>query len=670
MTASTRQDSLVASEHRPGAQQARVLTAEDLHYFNEGSHYRMYQKFGAHTIEQHGESATYFALWAPNAERVTVMGSFNGWEKDSAPLESVGDSGIWAGIVPECKEGMLYKYHIVSRYHGYRVDKPDPLGFHFEPALRGASIAWGLDYDWQDHDWMASRADRQSLDAPMSIYELHLGSWTRSPAAPERFLTYRELADPLVDYVTRMGFTHVEFMPVMEHPFYGSWGYQVTHYFAPTSRYGTPQDFMYLIDRLHQADIGVILDWTPSHFAKDEHGLGFFDGTHLYEHADSRQGIHPDWDSYVFNYSRREVLSFLVSNAVFWLDRYHADGLRVDAVASMLYLDYSRREGEWTPNEHGGRENLPAVHFLRQMNQETYDSFPGIQNFAEESTAYPMVSRPVHTGGLGFGFKWDMGWMHDTLSYMSLDPVYRKYHHQNLTFRMMYAFNENFTLPLSHDEVVHGKGSLIGKMPGDGWQRFATMRLMFAYMFAQPGKKLLFMGSEFGQWREWNHDISLDWHLLGQEPHARLSTWVAHLNNLYRSEPAMHVFDTEQEGFAWIDCSDVLNSVVSFVRKAHDDKDTIVAAFNFTPVPRYDYCVGVPACGYWRELLNSDAGEYGGSGVGNLGGIEAAHTPAHGYPFSLRLTLPPLGAVLFKAAAPLAEARTRSRPLIAANPLA
>jgi 1,4-alpha-glucan branching enzyme len=651
-----------------------LLTPADLHYFNEGSHYRLYDKLGARRLEHAGESGTYFAVWAPNAEHVSVMGEFNEWQTDRHSLAAVADSGIWEGFIPEAREGALYKYHITSRYHGYRVDKPDPFGFFFEQALRGASIIRDLHYEWNDQDWMESRADRQSLDAPISIYEVHLGSWMRSPDAPERYLGYRTLAAPLVDYVRSMGFTHVEFLPVMEHPFYGSWGYQTTHYFAPTSRYGSPQDFMYLIDELHQAGIGVILDWTPSHFARDEHGLGFFDGTHLYEHEDPRQGIHPDWDSYVFNYGRREVLSFLVSNAVFWLDKYHADGLRVDAVASMLYLDYSRREGEWVPNEHGGRENFMAINFLRTVNQETYNSFPGMQNFAEESTAYPMVSRPVHLGGLGFGYKWDMGWMHDTLHYMSLDPVYRKYHHRDITFRMMYAFTENFTLPLSHDEVVHGKGSLIGKMPGDEWQRFASLRLLLAYMFAQPGKKLLFMGGEFGQWREWNHDISLDWHLLEEDgsgfrvqgsgeqalterrtlnpepsnPHARLQRFVARLNELYRAEPALHVFDTEQEGFAWIDCNDMLNSIVTFIRKGHEERDVIIAACNSTPVPRYGYRVGAPAGGYWREILNSDAVEYGGSGVGNLGGVQATAEACHGYPHALSLTLPPLGAVLLK----------------------
>ncbi|HPZ97639.1 MAG TPA: 1,4-alpha-glucan branching protein GlgB [Phycisphaerae bacterium] len=645
--ASSTIDSIAAVKDKTGAALG-VLTPEDLHYFNEGSHYRLYQRLGAHFLKHDNTVGTYFAVWAPNAERVSLMGTFNDWNKYSHYLHPVGESGIWEGFWPEPRRGDLYKYHVESRYHGYRVDKPDPFGLYFEQAPRGASIVWDLDYQWHDSEWMDTRADRQSLDAPISIYEVHLGSWMRSPDAPDAFLNYRQIAERLVEYVQRMGFTHVEFLPVMEHPFYGSWGYQTTHYFAPTSRYGTPQDFMYLIDLLHQAGIGVILDWVPSHFAKDEHGLAFFDGTHLYEHADPRQGTHPDWDSYIFNYGRREVLSFLVSNAVFWLDCYHADGLRVDAVASMLYLDYSRPEGTWVPNEHGGRENLAAINFLRVMNRETYNSFPGIQNFAEESTAYPMVSRPVHVGGLGFGFKWDMGWMHDTLHYMSLDPVHRKYHHRDITFRMMYAFTENFTLPLSHDEVVHGKGSLIAKMPGDYWQRFASMRLLFAYMFTQPGKKLLFMGGEFGQFQEWNHDVSLDWHLLDFDPHARLQRWVARLNDCYRREPALHVFDTEQEGFAWIDCNDMLNSVVTFMRKGHDARDTILAAFNFTPVPRYDYRVGAPAGGEWREILNSDALEYGGSGVGNLGAVQATTEECHGLPYTLSLTLPPLAAVFFK----------------------
>jgi len=642
-----------------------LITTDDLHFFNEGTHYQLYEKLGARHVEQDGRRGTHMAVWAPNAREVSVMGSFNDWDTRSHALEPVGESGIWQGMFPEARRGDLYKYHIRSRFHDYQVDKPDPFGLYFEPALRGASIVWDLDYAWNDADWMASRADRQSLDAPISIYEVHLGSWRRSPDKPLESLDYRRLADQLADYVTRMGFTHVEILPVMEHPFYGSWGYQTTHYFAPTSRYGTPQDFMYLIDTLHQAGIGVILDWVPSHFAKDEHGLGFFDGTHLFEHADPRQGTHPDWDSYIFNYGRREVLSFLVSSAVFWLDRYHADGLRVDAVASMLYLDYSRRAGEWIPNEHGGRENLQAINFLRVMNQETYNRFPGIQNFAEESTAYPLVSRGVHVGGLGFGYKWDMGWMHDTLRYMAHDPVHRKYHHGDLTFRMLYAFTENYTLPLSHDEVVHGKGSLIGKMPGDTWQRFANLRLLLAWMYAQPGKKLLFMGGEFGQWAEWNHDVSLDWHLLGSDweslaptpsgttsasstPHARLQRLVADLNQLYRSEPGLHVLDTEQEGFAWVDCNDILNSTAILLRRSFDLEETILAAFNFTPVPRHAYGVGVPMGGYWKEILNTDAIEYGGSGAGNSGGVEASDSPCHGLAHSLALTLPPLAALFLK----------------------
>lgn len=544
----------------------------------------------------------------------------------------------------------VYKYHIASHYNGYRVDKADPFAFYHQVPPETASVVWRPEYAWGDGEWRSERHRHNALETPIAIYEVHLGSWMRVPEEGDRWLTYRELAPKLAEYVARLGFTHVEFLPVMEHPFYGSWGYQSTGYFAPTSRHGMPQDFMYLIDYLHQHGIGVILDWVPSHFPNDAHGLGFFDGTHLYEHADPRKGFHPDWDSFIYNYGRKEVQSFLISSAFFWLDKYHADGLRVDAVASMLYLDYSRKEGEWIPNEYGGRENLEAIAFLRRLNQEVYQNFPDVQTIAEESTAWPMVSRPTYVGGLGFGFKWDMGWMHDTLVYMTKDPVFRRYHHNQLTFRMIYAFSENFVLPLSHDEVVHGKGSLLGKMPGDDWQKFANLRLLLGYMYAQPGKKLLFMGGEFGQWREWEHDSSLEWHLLAYAPHISLQQWLERLNWLYRTEPALHELDLSPAGFEWIDANDSDNSVLSFIRKGRSLADMIVVVCNFTPVPRLNYRVGVPQGGFWREILNSDASEYAGSGHGNLGGVEATPIPSHGRMYSLNLTLPPLAAVFFKSA--------------------
>jgi 1,4-alpha-glucan branching enzyme len=510
-----------------------------------------------------------------------------------------------------------------------------------------------MDYAWADQAWMQCRGRRNSLNAPISIYEVHLGSWKRVPEEGHRPLTYRELALQLAEHVQRLNFTHVEFLPVMEHPFYGSWGYQCTGFFAPTSRYGTPQDFMYLIDYLHQHGIGVILDWVPSHFPGDGHGLSYFDGTHLYEHADPRQGIHPDWDSYIFNYGRNEVRSFLLSSALFWLDRYHVDGLRVDAVASMLYLDYSRREGEWIPNDYGGRENVQAIGFLRRLNEEVFRHYPEVQTIAEESTAWPMVSRPNYVGGLGFGLKWDMGWMHDTLKYMAYDPIYRKYHHNDVTFRMMYAFAENFVLPLSHDEIVHGKGSLLGKMPGDDWQKFANLRVLYAYMYAQPGKKLLFMGSEFGQWREWNHDTSLDWHLLQYPTHFALQRWVEDLNHLYRTEPALFEADCQATGFSWIDCTDATSSILSFVRMGTDPESMMMIVANFTPVPRHNYRLGAPRSGFWKEVLNSDAAEYGGSNHGNLGGKETTPIPYHGHRQSLNLLLPSLGVLFLKYMGPV-----------------
>jgi 1,4-alpha-glucan branching enzyme len=625
-----------------------LLTEDDLYMFNEGSHLELYEKMGSHLVNHQGVSGTYFAVWAPDAEKVTVMGEFNDWEKDSHYLSPKGRSGIWEGFVPAIEKGMMYKYHIYSRWGGYRVDKADPFAIRSEaPPLTG-SIVWNLDYPWSDQEWMSRREEHNRTGAPMSIYEVHLGSWRRIPEEDNRPLTYRELGPRLAEYVKSMGFTHVEFLPVTEHPFYGSWGYLSLGYFAPTSRYGTPQDFMFLINCLHQQGIGVILDWVPSHFPSDEHGLGFFDGTHLYEHADPRQGIHPEWDSLVFNYDREEVRSFLLSSALFWLSKYHADGLRVDAVASMLYLDYGRKEGEWIPNRYGGKENLGAIKFLRRLNEEVYKRFPDVQTMAEESTAWPMVSRPTYVGGLGFGMKWDMGWMHDTLAYMSRDPIHRKFHHEKLTFRMLYAFTENFVLPLSHDEVVYGKGSLIRKMPGDKWQKFANLRALLAYMYAQSGKKLLFMGGEFGQWSEWYHEASLDWDLLAHPMHEGLRRWVVDLNRAYRNEKALYERDFAPGGFQWIDCNDSLQSTISLMRKGSREEDTVIVACNFTPVPRHNYRVGAPSGGFWLEILNSDSTEYGGSGQGNMGGIEASPLPFHGLPYSLNLTLPPLGAVYFK----------------------
>ncbi len=627
---------------------ASLLTDNDLFLFNEGSHFQLYDKLGAHVVNHEGVSGTQFAVWAPNAAQVFVMGDFNGWNKHSDPLQPKGQSGIWERFFPGMGHGTLYKYHIVSRFNDYRVDKTDPFSIFNEIPPKTASIVWNLDYQWGDQGWMTSRRQRNALDKPMAIYEMHVGSWRRVAEESNRSLSYRELAPELADYLERLGYTHVEFLPVMDHPFFGSWGYQITGYFAPSGNYGTPQDLMVLVDTLHQRGIGVILDWVPSHFPADEHGLAFFDGTHLYEHADPRQGYHPEWKSYIFNYGRKEVQSFLISNALFWLRYYHIDGLRVDAVASMLYLDYARKPGEWIPNQYGGRENIEAINFLRRLNEEVYKNHSDVQTIAEESTSWPMVSRPNYVGGLGFGLKWDMGWMHDTLEYMSQDPIHRRYHHNRLTFRMIYAFHENFVLPLSHDEVVYGKRSLIGKMPGDDWQKFANLRALFGYMYAQPGKKLLFMGGEFGQWREWVHDGSLDWDLTGYPLHAGLQRWVQDLNRLYRSEPALHEMDCEPAGFEWIDCDDADSSTVTLIRKGKSSSTIILVVCNFTPVPRYSYRLGSPRSGFWQEILNSDAGEYGGSNMGNLGGVETVPVPLHGRPYSLTITLPPLSVSFFK----------------------
>jgi 1,4-alpha-glucan branching enzyme len=626
-----------------------LLTADDIYLFKQGRHYRLYDKLGSHVITAHDTRGTLFAVWAPNAERVSVVGDFNHWNAASHPLrQRADDSGIWEGFVPGVLAGTLYKYRLRSRLQGYEVDKSDPFAVRTEEPPRTASIVWDLEYGWGDGEWMARRAPHNALEAPISIYEVHLGSWQRIPEEGQRSLSYREHAQALVQYVREMGFTHVELMPVMEHPFYGSWGYQCTGFFAPTARFGAPQDFMHLVDRLHQAGIGVILDWVPSHFPTDEHGLVYFDGTYLYEHADPKKGYHQEWKSSIFNYGRNEVRAILISNALFWLDRYHADGLRVDAVASMLYLDYARQPGEWIPNEYGGREDLEAVRFLRELNEAVYRDYPDVQTIAEESTAWPMVSRPTWVGGLGFGMKWNMGWMHDTLGFFAHDPVYRKYRHDQITFSIWYAFHENFVLPLSHDEVVHGKSSLLGKMPGDDWQKFANLRTLFGYQWTHPGKKLLFMGGEFGQWREWNHDDSLDWHLLQFPLHQGVRRFVQDLNRLYRSEPALHRRDFSIDGFAWVDLHDWEASIVSYLRRDPDSGEMLLVVCNFTPVVRHNYLVGVPHGGYWTEVLNSDASLYGGSGQGNLGGRDAAPVATHGHFHSLCLTLPPLAILCFK----------------------
>jgi 1,4-alpha-glucan branching enzyme len=623
-----------------------LLGDQDLHLFNEGTHARLYQVLGAHVEEAGGAIGVNFAVWAPNAERISVIGDFNGWDAERHPLSPVGASGIWSGFVAGGRTGQHYKYRIVPRGGGAPIDKADPFGFRHQTAPETASVVWQLDYQWRDREWMKTRGPRNRLDAPMSIYEVHLGSWMRGDG--NRMLTYRELASRLADYCRDLGFTHVELMPVAEHPYYPSWGYQVTGYFAPTSRWGDPQDLMHLIDELHQRGVGVILDWVPGHFPVDKHGLAQFDGTHLFEHADPRIGFHPDWSTLIFNFGRHEVRSFLLSSALFWLDKYHVDGLRVDGVASMLYLDYSRKAGEWIPNKYGGRENLEAIHFLRQFNEAVYASYPDVQTIAEESTAWPMVSRPTYLGGLGFGLKWDMGWMHDTLEYMKHDPIHRRFHHAKLTFRGVYAFSENFVLPLSHDEVVHGKGSLWRRMPGDEWKKQANLRLLFGYMYSTPGKKLIFMGGEFGQEREWDLESSLDWHLLDDERRRGLQRLIGDLNRLYREEPALHQRDCDPTGFEWIDGSDSEQSVLAFARRGAAEKDYVLALCNFTPVVRDNYRVGVPREGFWRELLNTDSHYYGGSGVGNLGQIETTPVPWHGRSYSLNVVLPPLGVLWLK----------------------
>ena len=625
-----------------------VLSEFDRYLLAEGTFRRAYQKLGAHLTERDGQRGVQFAVWAPNARMTSVIGDFNDWNPLANRMEP-SPAGVWEAFIPRIGQGQVYKYHVESNYGGYSADKADPYGFAAEIRPHTASRVWDLEtYSWQDGPWMAARAKNNALDAPISIYEVHLGSWRRVPEENSRWLTYRELAPLLAEYVHNAGFTHVELLPVMEHPFDGSWGYETIGYFAPTSRFGTPNDFMYFVDYLHQQGIGVILDWVPAHFPKDEAGLGYFDGTHLYEHADPRQGEHPDWNTLVFNYGRNEVRSFLISNALFWFDKYHLDGLRVDAVASMLYLDYGRREGEWMPNRYGGKENIEAIEFLRSVNEDVYAAFPDVMMIAEESTAWPQVSRPLYVGGLGFGFKWNMGWMHDMLSYMSQDPVFRSYHHNKITFSLLYAFTENFVLPFSHDEVVYGKGSMLRKMPGDDWQKFANLRLLYGFMFGHPGKKLLFMGNEFGQWSEWNHETSLEWNLLKTPLHAALQRWVRDLNTFYRGQPALHELDFDNSGFAWVDCADFQRSVISFLRRGRNPADQLLFVCNFTPVVRQNYRLGVPQSGFWKEVLNSDAPLYGGSGQGNFGGVEAVPLPVHGQPFSLSMTLPPLGVVVYK----------------------
>ncbi|MGA8852585.1 MAG: 1,4-alpha-glucan branching protein GlgB [Christiangramia sp.] len=619
----------------------------DISLFKAGKHYRLYEKFGAHILEVDGEKGVYFSVWAPSAKAVSVIGDFNYWMEGQHPLNVRWDeSGIWEGFIPGVEKGAKYKYKIHSNNNDRKLEKADPYALKCEHPPNTASIVWDLDYKWKDKKHMSSRKDKNGLDNAYSIYEVHLSSW-RKNVDENRSLTYVEMADELVSYVKEIGFTHVEFMPIMEYPYDPSWGYQLTGYFAPTSRFGDPQEFMYLMDAFHKAGIGVILDWVPSHFPEDKHGLGQFDGSHLYEHPDPRKGYHPDWKSLIFNYGRNEVRSFLISNAVFWLDKYHADGLRVDAVASMLYLDYSREDGEWEPNEHGGRENLDAVSFVRDLNTEVYKSFEGVQTIAEESTSFPMVSKPVDLGGLGFGMKWMMGWMHDTLEYFKKDPIYRQHHQNDITFSMTYTFTENFVLPLSHDEVVYGKKSLLGRMPGDDWQRFANLRLLYSYMFTHPGAKLLFMGAEIGQYEEWNYNTSLDWHLLEHAPHQGIKKVLTDLNKLYKTRPALHEKQFTADGFEWIAYDDSQNSVLSYIRKGKDPKDSLVVVCNFTPTVLKNYNIGLPAGGKLKEVFNSDDKKYGGSGLKNKT-LKTTEKTFHGRDHSAEISIPPLGTVVFE----------------------
>jgi 1,4-alpha-glucan branching enzyme len=626
-----------------------LLTEFDLYLMGEGRHYDTYEKLGAHVKTLEGVAGVHFAVWAPNARRVSVVGDFNGWDGRVNPMRSRGNSGIWELFVPEHDEGMIYKYEIVGPQNNVLPLKADPYGFRSELRPNTGSVVGRLDkHSWNDGEWIQQRGSKNWLEQPISVYEVHLGSWRRMPEENNRWLSYRELGDQLIPYVKELGYTHIELLPIMEHPYDGSWGYQTLGYFAVTSRYGSPSDFMEFVDRCHQAGLGVLLDWTPAHFPRDTHGLAQFDGTHLYEHSDPRQGSHPDWGTLVYNYGRNEVVNYLVSNALFWLDKYHIDGLRVDAVASMLYLDYSRLPGEWIPNRYGGRENLDAIDFFKRLNEVVHQRFPGVLTIAEESTAWPGVSRPTYLGGLGFSLKWNMGWMNDTLSYFSKDSIFRRYEHNKLTFSLLYAFSENFMLPFSHDEVVHGKNSLLHKMPGDMWQQFANLRLLLAYQYAHPGKKLLFMGQEIAQRQEWSETRSLDWHLLKHDSHRGVQRLLGDLNKLLVSEAALHQVDFDWQGFEWVDANDSDNSVYSFIRRGKNPDDMLIVILNATPVVRYGYHIGVPRAGHYEEVLNTDAGIYGGSNVGNLGGMNAGEHAWQGRRYSLALTLPPLAAVFLK----------------------
>ncbi|MEQ8674258.1 MAG: 1,4-alpha-glucan branching protein GlgB [Aggregatilineales bacterium] len=619
----------------------------DLHLFGEGNLHYSYDKFGAHIIEVDGVKGVYFAVWAPNAYRVSIVGNFNAWDERQNPMQPIGGSGVWQLFIPEIGEGELYRYDLRSHNQNYHGQKSDPYGFRSEMRPSNASIVHDIDkYTWTDDAWMKKRAEVDSLKQPMSVYEVHLGSWRRREDGT--WMTYQEFSTTLVDYCKHMGYTHIELMPISEHPFDGSWGYQVTGYFAVTSRFGTPDDFKYFVDVCHNNDIGIILDWVPAHFPKDGYALSYFDGTHLYEHADPRKGEHPDWGTYIFNYGRNEVRNFLISNALFWLKEYHIDGLRVDAVSSMLYLNFGRNEGEWIPNEHGGNENLDAVFFLRSFNEIVHREFPGAITVAEESTSWPMVSRPTYLGGLGFTMKWNMGWMHDTLDYMKRDPIYRRFHHNQLTFSLMYAFSENFVLSLSHDEVVHLKGSIMEKMAGDWWQKFASVRLLTGYQMTHPGKKLMFMGQEIGQWREWSEERSLDWFLLSMDTHSSLQKWVADLNKFYKNQPSLYEHDFDPAGFQWIEANDADNSTYAYIRFADDTDDFLIIAANFTPVPHYNYRIGVPKLGMYQEVLNSDSSFYGGGNVGNAGSVVAETLPWRDWQQSMSITVPPLGIVVFK----------------------
>ena len=624
------------------------FTDFDISLFKSGKHYKLYEKLGSHVVEVNSVIGTYFAVWAPNAQYVAVIANFNGWDRGSHPLYVRWDgSGIWEGFIPNVGNGETYKYYIHSTT-GEHLEKADPFALRWEVAPRTASIVADTFYEWKDNDWMANRYGHNGLNRPYSVYEMHVGSWARSPESPDEFLTYSQLADKLVPYIKEMGFTHVEFMPIMEHPYYPSWGYQITGFFAASSRYGTPQELMYLIEKLHEAGIGVILDWVPSHFPGDAHGLYKFDGSHLFEHEDMRKGFHPDWKSYIFNYGRNEVRAFLISNAIFWLERYHVDGLRVDAVASMLYLDYSRKHGEWETNMYGGNENLEAVSFLKEFNEAVYSHFPDVQTIAEESTSFTGVSRPVYAGGLGFGMKWMMGWMHDSIKYFSTDPLYRRYHHNQITFSLIYAFTENFMLPFSHDEVVYGKGSMVNKMPGDEWQKFANLRLLYSFMFTHPGTKLLFMGCEFAQGGEWNFKNSLDWHLLEYPNHQGIKEIIKALNELYKEEPALYEKGFEGDGFEWVDGGNANDSILIYNRKGHDEANELVIVLNMTPMPHYNYRVGVHSKGSWAEIFNSDAKKFWGGGLENIGTINTETVNWHGRENSINITIPPLGATIFK----------------------